>query len=169
MVWIIHMSMTHVVRRIVRCHVTHMNESWHTYIFITSHLYMSHATHMNDMLHCKFSRSISLAPFLSLSSSLSPFLSLSLPPVLSLSFPSSFSFLHTLPSHPLLPSLQPRGDEAHSRQTCGQHTTNAVPFWSALRPWFFYFFWPIEYCGYAWGKRLFFSLRISAVCTCALV
>ena len=33
------------------CHVTHMNESYHTYEWIMSHIWMSHATHMNESCH----------------------------------------------------------------------------------------------------------------------
>jgi len=32
-------------------HVTHMNESWHTYEGVVSHVWMSHVTHMNESCH----------------------------------------------------------------------------------------------------------------------
>ena len=32
-------------------HVAHVNESWHTYEWVTSHIWMSHDTHMNESWH----------------------------------------------------------------------------------------------------------------------
>ena len=35
----------------VYSHVTHMNESFHTYKWVISHIWMSHGTHMNESYH----------------------------------------------------------------------------------------------------------------------
>ena len=37
-----------VVSHIWMSHVTHMNESWHTYEWVISHIWMSRDTHMNE-------------------------------------------------------------------------------------------------------------------------
>jgi len=40
-----------VMSHICRSHVTHMNESCHTYVGVMSHILMSHVTHMNELCH----------------------------------------------------------------------------------------------------------------------
>ena len=40
-----------VTSHIWMSHVTHMNESWHTYEWVMSHIWMRHRTHMNESWH----------------------------------------------------------------------------------------------------------------------
>jgi len=46
--WLIH---TCVFSHVWMSHVTHMNESCHTYEWVMSHTWMSHVTHMNESYH----------------------------------------------------------------------------------------------------------------------
>ena len=47
--WLIHMTATSDVLH--QSHVTHRNESCHTYEWVMSHMEMSHVTHMNELCH----------------------------------------------------------------------------------------------------------------------
>ena len=51
-IWLIHMcGMTHSYvwhDSFMMSHVTHMNESYHTYEWVMSHIWISHVTHMNE-------------------------------------------------------------------------------------------------------------------------
>jgi len=40
-----------VMSHIWMSHVTHMNESWHTYEWVMSHIWMSHGAHLNELCH----------------------------------------------------------------------------------------------------------------------
>jgi len=50
--WLIDLDL-HMTRCMSRemSHVTHMNESCHTYKWVTSHTWMSHVTHINESRH----------------------------------------------------------------------------------------------------------------------
>ena len=45
--WVMSQAMSHMWMS----HVTHMNESWRTYEWVMSHIWMSHVTHMNESCH----------------------------------------------------------------------------------------------------------------------